>query len=359
VQRFARDVIRIKAEIIAEHFSPQTLAMMTNIKLPMNEAERQMMMAAADPLAPPQPPKPTWEEVMALLKSDKLRGFRIDVETDSTVKPQADLEQRNRIELLTATTSFLEKAVPAVAQGFIPPDVAVEMLMFGVRAFKVGPQLEEALEQWTDSLKNAPPPVPGMPLPGAPGAVPGDPAAQPMPMQPGGMPIDPMAAPAMVPGMPMPGAVPPPMLPGQELMPPMQPPPIDVNAIIQQISMGLSMGLQPIIQQATQALEAAAQTQQQRNEDGQRLIVEMLAEQLEGAAQSIVQANQQIAQTVQESLGPMADVVSRLEGAVQELAGMQPEGGVEVIRDSKGVMRALNVGLKNGSVRSQPVRGMQ
>lgn len=352
VQRFARDVIRIKAEIIAEHFSPQTLAMMTNVKLPMDEAERQMMMAAVDPLAPPQTPKPTWEEVMALLKSDKLRGFRIDVETDSTVKPQADLEQKNRIELLTATTSFLEKAVPAVAQGFIPADVATEMLMFGVRAFKTGPQLEEALEQWTDSLKNAPPAMPGMPAPGVPGAVPGDPVGA---MPPGAMPIDPMAA-----GMPMPGAMPP-MLPGQELMPPVMPPapPIDVNAIIQQISMGLSMGLQPIIQQATQALEMAAQTQQQRNEDGQRLIVEMLGEQLENAAETIAQGNQQMVPMIQESLAPLLDAVGRLEMAVQELAGMQPDGGVEIVRDRAGVMRALNIGLKNGGVRSQPVKGMQ
>lgn len=120
MQRFARDLIRMMGEIISEHFSPQTIIAMTGMKIP--------------------------EEVFAMLKNDKLRSFRVDIETDSTIQPDADTEQKNRIELLTAITAFFEKVGPAVQAGTMPIDVAKELLMFGVRAFKVGPQLEETLE---------------------------------------------------------------------------------------------------------------------------------------------------------------------------------------------------------------------
>jgi hypothetical protein len=146
VQRFARDLIRIVAEIIAEHFSPNTLAQMTGVQLAMNAMELEQLKATA-----PQDPRvkrPTWEDVMKLLRADHLRSFRIDIETDSTIKPQADQEQKNRVGLLTGVTSYLEKAIPAVQQGLMPQKVASELLMFAVRAFPAGPQIEELLDEW-------------------------------------------------------------------------------------------------------------------------------------------------------------------------------------------------------------------
>ncbi len=40
VQRWIRDTLRIKAELVAEHFEPQTLLAITGLKLE-SEAERQ------------------------------------------------------------------------------------------------------------------------------------------------------------------------------------------------------------------------------------------------------------------------------------------------------------------------------
>lgn len=153
VQRFARDLIRIQAEIIAEHFSPQTLAQMTGIDMFFSAAEKEQAKLVVPAGQPPGASdvrflRPTWEEVMQILRSDKLRGFKIDIETDSTIKPQADEEQKNRVELITAVTGYLEKAWPAVSQGVIPKKFATELLMFGVRAFSAGPQIEELLDEW-------------------------------------------------------------------------------------------------------------------------------------------------------------------------------------------------------------------
>lgn len=146
VQRYARDLIRIMAEIIAEHFSPQTLSTMTGIQLAFTPEEKQQIAT----LSPddPRTRRPTWQEVMQVLRSDKLRGFKIDIETDSTVRTRADEEQKNRVDLITSISGFLEKAMPAVQAGVIPQKVAGELLMFGVRAFPSSPQLEEVLDDW-------------------------------------------------------------------------------------------------------------------------------------------------------------------------------------------------------------------
>ena len=122
----------------------------------MNDQEKQAlatqaqaMQASGQPIPPELAKKlkqPTWEAVTALLRDEKLRGFRVDIETDSTVQPDAAEEQKNRIELLTAITGFVEGIGPAVQSGAVPMDLAKEMLSFGVRAFKVSPQLEDALD---------------------------------------------------------------------------------------------------------------------------------------------------------------------------------------------------------------------
>lgn len=148
IQIFARDLFRLKAEIISEKFSSQTLATMTGFDLAQNDAEKQalQLQAQATQQAPDKLNKPTWEQITKILRDDKLRGFRVDIETDSTVMPDAATEQKNRIELLGAISQFVTDIAPAVQSGAIPMDLAKEMLTFGVRAFKVSPQLEDALD---------------------------------------------------------------------------------------------------------------------------------------------------------------------------------------------------------------------
>jgi hypothetical protein len=177
---FARDLMRIKAEIIAEHFQLETLKAMSGVELLMNaekamyqQAEQamaqqaQMMQAQAQamqqagqqppPMQPPQMPpemarmqplmgQPSWEDVIAVLKSDRLRGFKVDVETDSTIQPNADEERQQRIDLLTSVTGFLGTATPLVQQGMLSADLVKELALFGIRSFKTAPAVETALE---------------------------------------------------------------------------------------------------------------------------------------------------------------------------------------------------------------------
>lgn len=146
IAHFARDIFRMKAEIISEKFTPETLKLMTGPELWQIEAEQvdpvtgQKQRVKVD--ATPQ--------IMGLLRNDKLRGFRVDIETDSTVLPDAAEEQKNRVEVLGGVAQFMQGVGPAVQTGALPKEFAIELLSFGLRGFKLGPQLEEAIDRLRD-----------------------------------------------------------------------------------------------------------------------------------------------------------------------------------------------------------------
>lgn len=144
IAKFARDLFRMTAEIIAEKFEPETLKMMTGPdlwmieqKVPNPQNPQQMVTQKVD----------ATQQIMEMLRNEKLRGFNIDVETDSTIQPDAAEEQKNRIELLTGVSNFITGIAPAVQSGAMPKDVALEFLTFGVRGFKASPQLEDAIDR--------------------------------------------------------------------------------------------------------------------------------------------------------------------------------------------------------------------
>ena len=155
VQRFARDLVRMSAEIIAEQFSPETMQIMTDVKLPTPEEKMQAQMMAQQMQAQNQPiPEklkkvlndPTWDECLEVLRDDQQRAYRIDIETDSTVAGDQAQEQKNITELLTGISSFIQNAGPAVAAGYLPLEAAKSLLMTSVRKFKMGREVEDALD---------------------------------------------------------------------------------------------------------------------------------------------------------------------------------------------------------------------
>jgi len=159
VARFSRDLVRIFAEIIAEHFSLETIKQICGIKL-MTGAEKQQAQAQLKQAAamaqqtgqepPPMPEgleelldSPTWEEVEALLRDDIQRCFRISIETDSTIKQDQEAEKAARIELVGQVGAYLEKAA------LLPPTLqplAAELLQFGVKGFKISRELETTFD---------------------------------------------------------------------------------------------------------------------------------------------------------------------------------------------------------------------
>lgn len=167
VARFNRDLIRIMAEIISTHFSPETIKQLSGVQLltVQEKQQAQMMlqqqaqMAQQQPPQPGQPPaqpppipeklqealdNPTWEDVIGLLKNDVMRAFRIDIEIDSTIKMDQDKERQDRIDFLTAAGGFIQQAATVQQPELMP--LMMEMLMFGIRGFPVAKDIESAFE---------------------------------------------------------------------------------------------------------------------------------------------------------------------------------------------------------------------
>ena len=139
VARWIRDIYRLKAEIIAEHFEPDVLSRMTGIQVT--------------------------PEMMAILRDEKARGYQIDVETDSTSFEDAEAEKKSRVEYITATSQFMAAMLPVVQQAPQFGPLIMEMLAFGTRGFKAGRELEDRIDQMTQKIEDAekqpkPPPPP-------------------------------------------------------------------------------------------------------------------------------------------------------------------------------------------------------
>jgi hypothetical protein len=189
VQRFIRETVRIMTDIIANHFQLDTIKQISGVRL-LTNAEKQLYqspmmghnggppMAGAPgaqgmppgtpgqpPAPPPLPPNttqdqleqmlqdPSWEDVEALIRNKALRCFRIDIETDSIIKADEEGEKASRVEFLKASGQFLQQAVEAGQQQPELIPLLAQMLMFGVRAFPVGKELESAFNSTMQKLE--------------------------------------------------------------------------------------------------------------------------------------------------------------------------------------------------------------
>ena len=163
VQRFARDLIRIKAEIIGEHFSAETLAAVTGIQLPTPEQKEaaqvamQQQAAQVQQTGQPAPPPPdevvqllntpTWDDVKKVMASDALRSFRVDIETDSTIQADLSKAQQNMSAFVEGLAAFGQAMGPAIESGIMPLDIVADLFTGFARNFKLGRQAEDALDR--------------------------------------------------------------------------------------------------------------------------------------------------------------------------------------------------------------------
>ena len=129
--------------------------MMTDVKLPSPE-EKMQAQQQAQMMAQQQQPipgmlqkvldKPTGDECLQVLRDDKQRSYRVDIETDATVSGNQAADQEAMTGLLQGVSSFIGNAGPAVAAGYLPLEAAKSMLISAVRRFKMGREVEDALD---------------------------------------------------------------------------------------------------------------------------------------------------------------------------------------------------------------------
>lgn len=208
LQRYACDLLRMTLEIAAQKFSEDTWARMTGLPylttaqivegkkmgkaaeqalqeanqalqiLQPPNAQAQMDAAAAQQLAVTQAHAQTpqqqmaiqanqqkaqqaqatleqlqqqaqqakWPEVLASLRDDIQRAYKIDIETNSTIEPEAAEDQKNIADMMAALGQFLQSVGPMVQQGMLPFQVAQSMLLAITRRFRFGDEIEDQIQ---------------------------------------------------------------------------------------------------------------------------------------------------------------------------------------------------------------------
>jgi hypothetical protein len=154
VSRFIRDLIRLQAEIIGEKFQLETLQTMTGLKFPtMQDKQMAIFQAQQQGQQPPQM-GPTWEEIVQIIRDDKQRTFKIDVETDSTIAASIESDMEGLTKVLGGVTQLIQGLGPAVQMGAMPIEALKELVLTIVRRSKMGNAVEDAF----DNIKQPPPP---------------------------------------------------------------------------------------------------------------------------------------------------------------------------------------------------------
>jgi hypothetical protein len=169
---FSRELLRMKAEIIAKNFDASTLTRMTG-----------------EEVTP---------AIEAILRDDFQRTCSIDIETDSTVAVDEQIEQESNAKIMMACQGIMQNAAGLLQTGVLPPPMVIQftlelikMMIHPIRNSRgVVDMIDNFQEQLQAQMMNPMLPM-AMPPPGM-GASP-----------PPGGPPPPQGNGAMPPGMPM------------------------------------------------------------------------------------------------------------------------------------------------------------
>lgn len=136
VERLVRELFSMTVEIASQKFSPETLQKLSGIQIP--------------------------QEAMQMLQRP-FDHYRIDVESDSTVRADLEKGRREMSEFLQGTAQFFSTMAPVVQQAPQAAGPVVEMYASFARQFNLGKQAEDSLDQLAEIAKAAaqnPPPNP-------------------------------------------------------------------------------------------------------------------------------------------------------------------------------------------------------
>lgn len=179
VQRYAKDCLRIMAEIAVTRIAPETLAMMTGLQYPdalIKQQAEQMLQAFMS--APPEAQQqiqqdpsfatkqaevqeilnlPTWDDLMSVLRDDALRSYKVDIETNSTLDSDVSEDKENMSEFVNAISQFFLAVTPLIENGQLPFEAAQAMLMHMTRRFNFGTEVEDELAKMQPPQQGADP----------------------------------------------------------------------------------------------------------------------------------------------------------------------------------------------------------
>jgi len=147
VVNFATELLRIKAQIICNHFTEDTIIKISGA----------MQLSPQDQQLIPQ--------ALQLLKDEPAKNFRIEVTTDSMIYQDEEQEKQDRMQFLQAIGGFVSQALPIAGQVPEMTPMLMEMLKFAVTAFKAGKGLEGIIDETADQFREQAKAMQGQPKP--------------------------------------------------------------------------------------------------------------------------------------------------------------------------------------------------
>jgi hypothetical protein len=150
VVQFATTLLNIKAQIICNHFSEDTIIKISGADQ-LSDQDKQLV-----------------PQALALLKQESAKNFRIEVTSDSMIYQDEQQEKQDRMAFLQAMGAFFQQAVPMATAVPESTPMLMEMLKFAVTAFKAGKQLEGIIDETADKFREQAKAAEGQPKPPTP-----------------------------------------------------------------------------------------------------------------------------------------------------------------------------------------------
>jgi hypothetical protein len=116
------------------------------------------------PLPMGQPAAPTAvgivKQAIDMLKKGKDVDFRIEIIAESMIANDYSAEREERTAFITSTATFMQNALPMLKANPELAPLVQSLMMFGVRSFKAGRDLEGVIESSLTKFASKPPPPP-------------------------------------------------------------------------------------------------------------------------------------------------------------------------------------------------------
>jgi len=98
-----------------------------------------------------------FDDAVALIKKDGVSGFRLDIETDSTIAIDEQQDQQDRSQFIGSLLPVMQQILPVAMGNPAAAEFGKQLVLFGVRGFPIARSLEESIEEMFDALAGMPP----------------------------------------------------------------------------------------------------------------------------------------------------------------------------------------------------------
>jgi hypothetical protein len=144
IAEWLTQALRIKAEIIAKHFQPDTIATRSNILR--------------------TPDAPYAQSAISLIKDEELSEYRISVEADSMAAMDWAAERDAAVQFMQGLGAFISQVAPVAQQTPGAGPFLLRLMQWAVAKFRVSTEIEGVLDQaitaMNQQLQNPPQPQP-------------------------------------------------------------------------------------------------------------------------------------------------------------------------------------------------------